>query len=195
MKPAKWLTGILFPALFITMLLQGCENDLNKVKQISSLEINSPVETTTGVDVIYSDSAKVKARMITPLMLRHNTANPYYEMPKGIKMTFFDTKYKGKDTKEICTITSDYAITSNNDKVFEFRKNVVVSNTAGDIFRSEELIYDQNKKLIYSNQKCQLNRADGTALNGTSFKSNEDFTDYRFEQGKGDIVTKGNMLQ
>jgi len=72
---------------------------------------------------------------------------------------------------------------------------VVVSNNAGDTFKSEQLIWDMNKKIIYSNQRCQLNKVDGTALDGTSFTSNETFTDYRFQQGKGDIITKGNLGQ
>lgn len=199
MKQPEWLATFLLPALFTALLLQGCENDLNKVKQISSLESNTHVDTTRGAEVIYSDSAKVKARVITPLMLHHTVALPFYEMPKGVKITFFEADLnKSKDSPEnhiLCTIVSDYAITSNNDKLIELRKNVVVSNPAGDVLKSDELFYDSLKKIIYSNKQCWLNKADGTALDGTSFISNETFTDYRFEKGKGDIITKGNLGQ
>jgi LPS export ABC transporter protein LptC len=201
MKQAKWYTAIFLPALFITLLLPACENDLNKVKAISAMEVNHPTETTTDVDVIYSDSARVKAHMLTPLMIRHKEkiTNQYYEMPKGVKIDFYDEKQNkhNEDPNKfiVCTVTSNYAITSNNDKIIELHKNVVVTNKAGDTFRSEELIWDQNKKLIFSNQKCLLNKVDGTALDGTSFTSNETFTDYRFQQGKGNIVTNGNLTQ
>ncbi|RYE23989.1 MAG: hypothetical protein EOP42_22735, partial [Sphingobacteriaceae bacterium] len=75
----RWLM-LLLPVFF-----WSCENDLKKVKQISSKEVNKPVETTIGIDVIYSDSAKVKARMTAPLMLNHTVTKTvkqaYYEMP------------------------------------------------------------------------------------------------------------------
>jgi hypothetical protein len=201
MKRAKWLTGIFLPALFTTMLLQACENDLNKVKQISALESNSPIDTTKGVDVIYSDSAKVEARVLAPLMLHHTVAKPYYEMPKGVKIIFFDKKLNqmksDRDSaKHIsATVIADYAITSNFDKLIELRKNVVLTNNDGDVFTTQQLFYDINKKIIYSDQPCKLTKIDGTLLDGTSFKSNETFTDYNFEHGKGDIITKGNLLQ
>lgn len=202
MKQIKWLTGILLPALFIAMLLQACENDLNQVKQISAQEVNKPVDSTTGVDVIYSDSAKVRAHLQAPLMLHYTTAvNPHYEMPKGVKIVFYDDKLNQKtpnfnpDKHIVSTVTSDYAITSNNDKLIELRKNVVVRNTQGDVFTTQQLFYDANKKSIYSNQACQMTKVDGTVLDGTAFRSNESFTETYFEHGKGVIATKGNLLQ
>jgi LPS export ABC transporter protein LptC len=202
MGQIKWLTGILLPALFIAMLLQACENDLNKVKQISALEVSKPIDTTKGVDIVYSDSAKVRARVVTPLMIHFTKAtNPHYEMPKGVKIFFYDDKLNQKtkvydpEKHVVATVVSDYAITSNNEKLIELRKNVVVRNTQGDVFTTQQLFYDVNKKLIYSNQYCQMTKVDGTALDGTAFTSNESFTETHFEHGKGVIATKGNMLQ
>lgn len=205
MKQIKWLTGIILPALFIAMLLPACENDINQVKKISALEASVPNDSTTKVDVIYSDSAKVRAHVKAPLMVHHNNltniTQSFYEMPKGVKIVFYDDKLNQKtanfdpDKHIVSTVTSNYAITSNNDKLIELRKNVVVTNTAGDVFTSEQLFYDANKKIIYTNQYCRMTRVDGTDVNGTSFTSNETFTDYRFKQGNGAITTNGNMLQ
>lgn len=202
MKQIKWLTGIFLPALFITMLLQACENDINKVRAISALEASTPVDSTIGVDVIYSDSAKVRSHVTAPLMLHHTSQQAtlmYYEMPKGVKIIFYDDKLNQKvanydpDKHIVATVTSDYAVTSNNDKLIELRNNVVVKNTAGDVFTTQQLFYDANKKIVYSDKPCQLNKVDGTALNGTGFISNETFTDYRFKQGNGTIVTNGKL--
>jgi hypothetical protein len=183
------------------MLLAACENDLNKVKQISAMEINKPVDSTTGVDIVYSDSARVKAHVITPLMLNHTVANPYYEMPKGVKIVFFDSKMSDKGASPdpakhiVTTVTSDYAITSNNNRIIKLQKHVVVNNVAGDVFTSEVLYWDADKKLIYTDQPCTMTKADGSILNGTSFKSNDSFTNYSLKDGRGDIKTQGNLLQ
>lgn len=177
-KPAsKWLM-LLLPVFF-----WSCENDLKKVQQISSREVNKPVETTIGVDVIYSDSAKVKARMTAPLMLNYTETKkvkPYYEMPKGVKIDFYDSKQK-----LISTVTAEYAITKNLNKIIELHRNVVVVNDKGDTFKSEELIWDQTGKRFYSNQFSTLTRTDGNTISGSTFRCNEDLSSPEFGQAIG----------
>ncbi len=191
LRQAKLLISLLLPALLIVLLLPACENDLKKVQEISAKEVNSLADTTTGVEVIYSDSAKVKFRVLTPLMLTYDKAKkPYKEMPKGVKMYVYNAKLEITNT-----IVADYAITQNTDKLIEFRKNVVVSTNKGDTFKSDELIYDREKKVVFTTKQWQMNKVDGTALTGTYFKSNDDFSDYSTNSGKGDIVTNGKLGQ
>ncbi len=173
----KWLM------LLLPLFFWGCENDLKKVQQISSKEVNKPVETTVGVDVIYSDSAKVKARMTAPIMLNYTETKkvkPYYEMPKGVHIDFFDLKQK-----IISTVTAEYAITKNLNKVIELHRNVVVVNDKGDTFKSEELIWDQATKRFYSNQFSTLTRTDGNTISGSTFRCNEDLSNPEFLQSTG----------
>lgn len=192
MKQAvKQLTGFFMPVMFMAALLSACENDLKKVREISAKEFTNPVDSSMSVQVTYSDSAHVKAVLQTPLLLDFkNSRQPYREMPKGIKITFYD-----KNLKVVSTVVSDYAITSNDDKIITLKKNVVVTNAEGDTFKSEELIWDSLKKLIYSNKPVLINKIDGTVLNYSNFKSNENGTDYSGDNGSGIIVTKGNITQ
>ncbi len=163
----KWLM------LLLQVFFWGCENDLKKVKEISNQEVNKPVETTIGVDVIYSDSAKVKARMTAPIMLNYTATKkvkPYYEMPKGVHIDFYDPKQK-----IISTVTAEYAITKNESKIIELHRNVVVVNDKGDTFKSEELTWDQITKKFYSKQFSTLTRTDGNTISGSTFKCNPEF--------------------
>jgi LPS export ABC transporter protein LptC len=190
-QAAKLLTGFFLPAILIAILLTACENDLKKVQQISAKELNNPTDSSIAVDVTYSDSGRVKARLITPLLLDFKTlSRPYREMPKGVKIVFYD-----KDLKPMTTVVSDYAITSNNDNIITLRKNVVVNNVAGDNLKSNELIWDKLKKTMFSNQPVVLSKADGTVLHYTNFTSNENFSDYTGQGGYGTIITKGNIAQ
>ncbi|MGI4898573.1 MAG: LPS export ABC transporter periplasmic protein LptC [Janthinobacterium lividum] len=170
--------------LLLPVVFWSCENDLKKVRQISSKEVNKPVETTIGVDVIYSDSAKVKAKMTAPLMLNHTVTKTvkqaYYEMPKGVKIDFYDPKQK-----LISTVTAEYAVTKNLNKIIELRRNVVVVNDKGDTFKSEELIWDQLAKRFYSNQFSTLLRQDGNTISGNTFQCKEDLTSPEFNQSTG----------
>lgn len=178
----KWLM-LLLPVLFL-----ACENDLKKVKEISSQEVNKPVETTIGVDVIYSDSAKVKARMTAPLMLNYTatkTVRPYYEMPKGVHIDFYD-----QNQKIISTVTAEYAITKNESKIIELRRNVVVVNDKGDTFKSQELIWDQLSKRFYSNQFSTLTQTGGNTISGSTFRCKEDLSNPEFLQSTGNFNVK-----
>ena len=174
---------LLLPVFFLS-----CENDLKKVQQISSKEVNKPVETTIGVDVIYSDSAKVKARMTAPIMLNYTatkTVKPYYEMPNGVHIDFYDQKQK-----IISTVTAEYAITKNDNKIIELHRNVVVVNDKGDTFKSQELTWDQLAKKFYSNQFSTLTQKEGNVISGSTFKCNEDLSYPEFGQATGIVNVK-----
>ena len=170
------------PALFICMLLlSSCENSLNDIKKIASEEGNKPISRSFGVDIIISDSAKVKYRITTPLMIEYDdAAKPYREMPKGVKIIFFDD-----DLKEKGTITSDYALQREKENITEFRKNVVATNAQGEIFKSDELIYDQGKKKLYSTKAVQIIMTNGNIMNGTDFYSNESLYPWHIDQATG----------
>jgi LPS export ABC transporter protein LptC len=168
-------------ALICMLLLNSCENSLDDIKKISSDEQNKPISRSTGVDVIYSDSAKVKAHMTTPLMIEYGDANkPYHEMTKGIKIVFYDD-----DLKEKGTITSDYAIQREKENIIEFRKNVVATNAQGETFKSEELIDDQTNKKLYSTKAVQITMANGNVMNGTGFHSNESLYPWNIDHSTG----------
>jgi LPS export ABC transporter protein LptC len=170
------------PALFFCLLLfSACENSLDDIQKIASKEEDKPISTSRGVDVIYSDSAKVKAHMTAPLMLELNdTKNPYQEMPKGVKIIFYDDLLNKKGT-----ITSDYAIRLEKENTITFRRNVVVTNAQGETFRSEELIYDQTSKKIYTNKPVTINMENGDVMQGIGANSNESLYPWHIDQSTG----------
>ena len=175
MKKVKWLYSFFLPVLLTGLLISGCENDLKDIQKISAGEVNKPGERYTTVDVIYSDSARVKAHMTTPLMIMYKdkVAKPYTEMPKGVKVIFYDA-----DLKATSTITSEYAVRREAEKRIELRKNVVATNATGDVFTSEELIWDEDARQIHSSKLVHIRFANGNISDGTSFNSDESFNHY-----------------
>lgn len=181
-RQAIKLPYLYLPALFICMLLiSACENSLNDIQKIASKEENKPISRSTGVDVIYSDSAKVKAHLTAPLMIEfEDTPKPYKEMPKGVKIIFYDP-----DLKESGNIVSDYAVQREKENIIEFRKNVVATNAKGQVFKSEELIYDMNTKKMYSKQPVEILSPGGDVVDGIGFDSNESFYPWHIQQTTG----------
>ncbi|MXV51686.1 LPS export ABC transporter periplasmic protein LptC [Pedobacter sp. HMF7647] len=170
--------------LLISLLVSSCENNLKDVERISSKKVSVPVDKSYGVQVIYSDSAVVKAKMNTPVLFHYETKSPYYEMPKGVTVIFYDPAQK-----ETSRVTSDYAISRENEKVVELRKNVVATNPEGKTFKSDELFWDENKKRFYSNKLVSITTKSET-IYGTSFWANEDFTYYEIRQSTGNFDVK-----
>ena len=182
-----WLIGGMAATL---LLLNACTNDLKKIQEISAKIVNSPVDTTQQVDIIYSDSAKVKARVISPLLLEFNTDNPYTLMPKGVKIIFYD-----KDLQETGTIVADTAYQYTNTKIIELRKNVVVKNLKGDTFKSDELKWDRLNKKITSNKPIDIFMANGNVGHGTSMETNEQFNPLTVQNQTGLIYVSPNFGQ
>ena len=183
MKKAKQLSNLFLPiAIAAIALLTGCENDLKDLQKISANEVSKPIERYTNVDVIYSDSARVKAHMTAPLMIIYKVKKPYTEMPKGVNVKFYDN-----NLKESSTIVADYAIRRDSQKTIELRKNVVGTNIKGDRFTSDELIWDESTKQIHSNKLVHVRMADGSITDGTSFTSDENLDHWIMTQGTGII--------
>jgi LPS export ABC transporter protein LptC len=179
---AKKISILHLTAMIICLLsVSACENSLSDIKKIASKEEEKPISRSMGVDVIYSDSAKVKGRLITPLMIDHDDKNkPYREMPNGVKIIFYDDSLKQKGT-----ITADYAIERERENIIEFRKNVVATNAQGEIFKSDELIDDQTAKKLYSTKAVQIIMTNGDVMYGTGFKSNESLYPWAIDHSTG----------
>lgn len=178
-----------FGALILTgtILFSACENDLKKVEQISAKKLIVPVDKSTGVEIIYSDSAKVRAKLITPELLNFKTEKPYIEMKKGITVIFYD-----QNQQETSRLRADYAIRREHENVVELKRNVVASNTKGETFKSDELYWDENKRRFYSNKLVSITSKENV-LYGTSFWANEDFSYYEIVQSTGDLRLTGEQ--
>lgn len=173
------IIGVCF--LICVFLFSSCENDLKDIEQISAKKLAVRVDKTIGVTVIYSDSAVVKAKMITPEYLHYKTDKPYIEMQKGVTVIFYDERQQ-----ETSRVTADYAIRRENEKLVELKRNVVATNNRGQTFKSEELIWDEAKGRFISNRLVSIT-SQGNTLYGTNFWSNQDFSYYEINQATGDL--------
>ncbi|MBL4676089.1 MAG: LPS export ABC transporter periplasmic protein LptC [Mucilaginibacter sp.] len=156
------------PVLCIGVLLGACENDLNKVRAIAAADATKPIQRTTGVDMIFNDSAKLKARVLTPLLYEYatNDSLAYKYMPKGVKVILFNGTPKPE-----ATVTADTGYLYDAKQLVKFKKNVVAINDEGTKYESEELLWDRKTNKVFSNQKVLMTKPTGDQMTGTSFES------------------------
>lgn len=170
--------------------LSSCGGDDLKNAAKLSEKVKLNVDRTKGVEITYSDSAKVKAKGYAPILDKITPVGKpgYQEMPKGVKINFLDDFMKIKGS-----ITSDYAIMKDSEKTATFRRNVIVVNE-NMTFNTEELVWDQNKKLFLS-PKGIVTKPDGTVLNAIDFSATEDFNLINWKNGSGETYVPDDFVE
>src|SRR5688572_3940623 len=79
-----------YMGLAIVCFFSCAKNDLKQVEELSKAK-EIPVEVSTGIEVIYTDSARLKAKLKAPEMRRYlSDEDPKLEMRKGVFVEFFD---------------------------------------------------------------------------------------------------------
>jgi len=164
-------------------MFSACENDLDKVKKVTAND-TYPTETAKAIEVIYSDSGLVKAKLNAPVMLHYMTDKPYIEFPQGVHLVFYD-QLMNEDSR----LTSNYAIDYENEKRMEARHDVVVINRKGEKLNTERLIWDENEKKIHTPDFVKITTAE-EIIYGDGLEANEDFTKYQITNIKGTIQIK-----
>lgn len=177
----------------IASFLVACNtDDLKNAAEISAKKITFTTDTTKGVELVYSDSAKVKAKGSAPILVKvtPSSGTPYTEMPKGVKIDFYDSFQQLSST-----VTADYAIRKETEQLTTLKKHVVVKDKKGNVFTSEELVWDEKAKIFYSNQLVNINFPDGSFFSGNQFKAPQDFSSYELTTGTGQVDVKEGFSQ
>jgi LPS export ABC transporter protein LptC len=176
---------ILIACVIISAVFSACENDMEKVKIISGKKA-MPAETGKDVEILYSDSAKLKARLLATELNRFVQKPPYIEMPKGIKLYFYDSNQKVNST-----LTAQYAkvLQFPDNNIMEARRKVVVVNENNEKLETEHLIWNQKEETIVSNAYVTITTKDEIIM-GDGLESNQSFTKYKIKKMKGTINLK-----
>ena len=163
--------------------LAGCKNDMEEVKLITSRP-NVQIERGKDVNIKYSDHGKTKINAIAKSVTRFNTEKPYMEFTDGIKIIFYSA-----DGQVSTTMIADYASAVESSNVMTARKNVEVTNVKGEKLNTEELIWDEGKKQLYSNAFVKITTAEEIIF-GNGMEANEDFSDYVIKKITGKVKVK-----
>jgi len=170
------ITGISFLLFYIS-----CSNDLETVKQISARD-TLPLESARNIEAIYSDSGRTIIYIYSVQMDKYLGVNTYIEFPKGLKVLYYDTAMRVKSM-----LTADYAIVKDKEHTMEAQKNVVIMDKVKDvIINTEHIIWDQQKKIVYSNTFVKKTSKDGVMF-GDGFDADETFSKYTVRNPKGEI--------
>jgi LPS export ABC transporter protein LptC len=172
------------------LLLSACANDLKDVMAIPSNKL-SPTQTGDSITMLYTDSAQLKIMLKANrlLMFDKNVSEPFTVMPKGVFVTFFD-----EEEKITSTLKANYGIRYEHSKRMEVKYDVEVVNKEGKKMNTEHLIWDEQRKLIYTKADIKITTATEIIM-GKGFTSNQDFTKYEIEEITGTLRINNEEIE
>jgi LPS export ABC transporter protein LptC len=152
------------------------------VQTVLSLDLvdTLPEMTAKDIEIIYSERAKVKIKLVSPYLVNKTEEEPVLYFPQGFTVYFYDSALNLQST-----ITADYGISYEKKKIMEARHNVVVENIEkGEKLNTEELFWDRDKQLIYSNKFVKLTTGE-QVVTGDGLTSEEPFDQIFISNPKG----------
>ena len=163
--------------------LSSCENDIAKVRMLTE-KGETPIESAKDLQILYSDSAKLKARVKAKTMNRFEGEEPLIEMPDGIELLFYDNDLNVKST-----LTANRAVNKVKERTMEAFDDVVVVNDKGEQLNTEYLRWEEKTGKLYSDQFVKISTID-QIIYGEGFEAEQDFSSYRIFKTKGIINVK-----
>ena len=163
------------------VMLFACENDIQTIYSLSQID-SLPLETVVDLEVIYSDSGFIQAKLQSPLMKKHEGDEAFYEFPEGFKAILYDSIQNEKTE-----ITANYGINWEKKKIIEAKNNVIVLNRAkNEKLETEHLIWDQKKGVISSDVFITITKPDAV-IYGDGLTSDQNFSHYNIKNPTGEL--------
>ena len=165
-------------------MLFACENDIQTIYSLSQID-SLPLELVNDLEVIYSDSGYIQAKLQSPIMKKYQEEDGYYEFPEGFKIIFYDSLQNIKSQ-----ITANYGVNWEKDKKMEANNNVIVFNKIkNEKLETEHLVWDQKKKEIFSDVFIKITKPDAV-IYGDGLTSDQNFSHYVIKNPTGEFKVK-----
>ncbi len=158
--------------------LCGCENDMSEVQSLSQKKTGQ--ETALNVESYMSQDAKVKAKLTAPLMLRTELDTPLIEFPKTLHVDFYNDSMKVQSR-----LFAKYGRYFENEGKVLLRDSVIVFNVTGDTLRTEELWWDRDLEIFYTDKKVTIRQPDQKFDGQYGMRADQDFSKWTLNNASG----------
>jgi LPS export ABC transporter protein LptC len=167
-----------FAILFVLFWLSACTNDIKEIDDMLE-EVENSKDIVKTVEILYSDSAIVRVRIIAPtLELYKDGAASIEEFPDGLKVEFLN-----KQKQAYSWLVADYAIRDVQKKEIITRKNVVLKNNKNEKILTSELIWNESEEILQTDKYVKIIQpATQDTTEGFGFVTNQEFTKFEIKK-------------
>lgn len=174
-------------SLLSSFFLFACENDMGKINEDNQRKAN--IEEAYNIQSFLSQNGNLRAKLISPFMLRYAMDTSYLEFPKTLHVNFFDSL--GNVESQVDALYGKYFET--RSQVY-LRDSVVVFNVKGDTLRTPDLWWDQSTKKFYTDKSIRLRTKDKRLYGGKGFTADQDLNNWTIFQPTGILIVPDSMM-
>ncbi len=154
----------------------------SEAKKAENLVYNGPKSELSGIDMIYSDSARAIVRMVTESQITSPVEDRIY--PKEMKLWFYDKL--GNVTSIIRGDSAHYFRQTNSYKLMG---HVVINNQLkGELINTDEFTWLPGEKRIFTERPVSIKtRTD--IIHGVGLDAAQDFSTYSLRHVTNSVLT------
>ena len=168
-----------FSLIFSLIVLASCENSESNIRNFINTE-NLAVEQLTNSEIIYTENGNLKVKVMSQKMEKFSDKEERIELSGGVHFDFY--KLDSANTKSM--LACETSTINNTTNIMIADNNVVLKGSDNKELKSEQLIWDKNKNLVYTEAEITIQTED-EIISGVGFKSTPDFTEYEIKNAKG----------
>ncbi|WP_294143166.1 LPS export ABC transporter periplasmic protein LptC [uncultured Sanguibacteroides sp.] len=170
------------------VMLFSCKTDQKEIDRIVS-RADRPEMSGENLTLLYSDSARIKYKVITPEYNKYDKEGQKYdEFPKGIHAILYD-----KEGNEVGSLVSEYAKKLEDEMLWEIRNKVVVVNSEGKKLETELLYWDMKKEFLYTDRYTRFTSDEQLIEGNNGFESDQQLNNPQFKSVTGKIAESENQ--
>lgn len=142
-----------------------------------------------NIELTFSDSGRIQARLISDLMQRYIGEISFLEFPKGFVVNIYDSAMRVETT-----ISGNYGKRDEQSRLMFAKGDVVVRNILKrQQLNSDLLFWDEKSRKIYTKTKVRIT-TDNMILFGDGLESDESFTDYTILNPHGQMTVEKDSI-
>ncbi len=164
----------------------GCSNDFQQVRDLGKKKPGK--DEARNVVAFMSEGAKSKAKLTSPVMIQIAEDTEKMIFPKTLHVEFYNDSAKAESW-----LFAKYAINYVKIGRVLLQDSVVVFNIKGDTLRTDELWWDRNKQMFYTDKKVHV-RQNGSDLHGTGLTSDQAFKDIKIFHPTGPLTVQDSAF-
>ena len=158
----------------------ACKNEPTDSLVINRDQVG--IDRGKDVEIIYSDSARIKVRVTGPTMLSYIDRNePKQVFPDGTITYFYDD-----NQLEMGVLRGKYAIRDERKRQVIVRDSVVWESKTDGKLETSELVWDEGTNIIKSTKFTKITRASET-ITGFNFQTDDKLSRWQILSPKGNF--------
>ena len=163
---------------FCFIIFYSCSNDPDVVRDFVQND-RSAVEKLENAEILHTEKGVLRVKISSAVIERFEDIQPDLVFSEGVEVIFYD------DTGLVKSVLkSENANIDEHNKMMTALDNVSLTSSEGKTLETEELIWDENSNIIYTDQHVIITTSN-EVIQGEGFESNPDFTEYSISKITG----------